>query len=44
MKEKELKVAREKVSALMQGRFAFNPEDFLKKQCFLTPQKLMRKK
>ena len=31
MKEKELKIARDNVSALMQEKFVFNPERFLNK-------------
>ena len=30
MREKELKIARENVSALMQGKFVFDPEVFFK--------------
>ena len=32
MKEKELKIARDNVSTLMQGKFIFNPELFLNKK------------
>ena len=32
MKEKELKIARDNVSTLMQGKFIFNPERFLNKK------------
>ena len=44
MREKEVKIARENVSALMQGKFAFDPEVFLNKTVLLAPQNLIRKK
>ena len=44
LKTKELKMARDNVSALMEGKFSFNPEEFLNKTVFLMFQKLMKKK
>ena len=44
MREKELNIARENVSALIRRKFVFDSEDFLNKTVFLTPQKLTRKK
>ena len=44
MKEKELKVARENVSALMQGRFVFNPEVFLNKTVLFDTSKIDEEK
>ena len=44
MKEKELKVARENVSAHMQGRFVFNPEVFLNKTVLFDTSKVDEEK
>ena len=44
MREKELKIARENVSALMREKFVFYPEVFLNKIVLFDTSKLMRKK
>ena len=44
MKEKELKAARQNVSALKQGRFVFNLEVFLNKTVLFDTSKVGEKK
>ena len=40
MKEKELKLARDNVSALLQGKFVFDPERFLNKTVLFDTSKV----
>ena len=44
MKEKELKVARDNVSALIQGKFVLDPERFLNKTVFFDTSKVDEEK
>ena len=43
-REKELKIARENVSALMRGKFVFDPEDFLNKTVLFDTSKIDEEK
>ena len=44
MREKEVKIARENVSALMQGKFPFDPEVFLNKTVLFGTSKFDKEK
>ena len=44
MREEKLKIARENVSALMRGKFVFDPEVFLNKTVLFDPSKIDEEK
>ena len=44
LKEKELQVARDNVSALVEGKFSFSPEKFLNKTVLFNVSKVIQKK
>ena len=44
MREKELKIARENVSALMRGKFVFEPEVFFNKTVLFDTSKVSEEK
>ena len=44
IREKKLKIARENVSALMRGKFVFDPEDFLNKTVLFDTSKIDEEK
>ena len=43
MRNKELQIARDNVSALMAGKFSFSPEKFLNKTILFDEEKIMDK-
>ena len=44
LKDKELQVARDNVSALVEGKFSFSPEKFLNKTVLFNVSKVIQKK
>ena len=42
MKEKELKLARDNISALLQGKFVYDPERFLNKTVLFDTSKVQK--